>query len=263
MKSIALVLFMFFFTHSVQASETMSPGDVIKVTVSNNPDLMVESKLDNSGLLNFPLIGSVKLEGMSITEASELISRKLVSDGYLRKADVNVSILSSVKKQISVLGNVAKPGKYQLEPGVETVLDVLAVAGGVMSGGSKVVTVVRVKSESPKRFNIDIEELLLQNNAKEIAEVNISLKGGDVLYVPEEPVFYSLGEVSRPGAYPFNKGVTVRQALSLSGGVTPSGNLDNVTITRLNEEGDYFAVKAEANTVLKANDLIFVKESLF
>jgi len=263
MKSIALLLVMFFFTHSAFANEPMSPGDVVKITVSNNPDLMVESKLDNSGVLNFPLIGSITLEGMTTKEAGKLISHKLVSDGYLRKADVNVSVVSSVKSQVSVLGNIAKPGKYQVEPGVETVLDLLAVAGGVMPGGSMVVTLVRVNDSLPKRFKINVEDILLKKSAQEIVDSNISLKGGDVLYVPDQAVFYSLGEVARPGAYPVKGGVTVRQALSLSGGVTPSGDIDNVKVTRLNTEGKYVSVKTDSTTILQENDLIFVKESLF
>lgn len=263
MKKVGLILIMYLFSHLAMANESMSPGDVVKIAVSNNPELTVEAKLDNEGGVNFPLIGLVELGGLTTQEASKLISRKLVGDGYLRKADVNISILSSVSKQVSVLGNISRAGKYQIEPGVETVLDLLAIAGGVVPGGSMTVTLVRVNDDLPKRFTIDVEQLLLKNSAEEIRNANVELKGGDVLYIPDQTVFYTLGEVSRAGAYAFKKGLTVQQALSLSGGIGPTGNMNAITITRVDKNGKTFSIQADGETAIKADDLIFVDESLF
>ncbi|VAW48582.1 hypothetical protein MNBD_GAMMA03-848, partial [hydrothermal vent metagenome] len=130
MKRLIFVLFLSFSTVVFAADNVLNDGDLVRVSVYGNPDLTTEAKVAASGMLNFPLIGEIKVGGLSAPETEQLIANRLMQEGYLRQAQVNVIVLQSSNQQVSILGQVMKPGKYSIESGAKTLFDFIALSGG-------------------------------------------------------------------------------------------------------------------------------------
>lgn len=263
MKYWVLVVSLLFSLNIYATEQALEAGDSVRVSVFGSAELTTETIVSLDGMIDFPLIGLVSVKGKTPKESEELIALKLSEDGFLRKAQVNVIVLSSINNQVSIIGNVLKPGKYQIEPGVENLLDLLAVSGGITKGGSKNITVIRIAGGNPKRIEVDLEYLLLKADATQVNQDALNLVAGDLIYIPEEPVFYTLGEVGRVSSYPYKSNLILAQALSISGGVSPTGSENKITIKRKMENDLYKEVKATMDTVIYENDIIIVDESLF
>ena len=107
----------------------LGPLDTIDVAVFQEPDLSVKAlQVDASGQIALPLVGSVRAQGMTAAELSKELERQLGAR-YLRNPQVTVTVASSVSQKVSVQGEVAQPGVYQLT-GPTTLLDVLSLAKG-------------------------------------------------------------------------------------------------------------------------------------
>ncbi|MFZ5510858.1 MAG: SLBB domain-containing protein, partial [Pseudomonadota bacterium] len=85
----------------------------------------------------------------------------------------------------------------------------------------------------------------------------------DIIYVPPAPVFYVYGEVQKPGAYPLAPNMTVRQALSIGGGLTVRGTERGLRVTRRGSNGELRTVEVGPSDPVKEGAVIRVKESLF
>lgn len=253
-----------FFSFSALASENqINDGDLVRISVYGNPDLTTEVKVSSEGNVNFPLLGEVKLSGLSPSGAEQFIGARLIQDGFLRQAQVNLIVLQSTGEQVSVLGQVTKPGKYSIETGATTLFDFIALSGGVSAKGSYIVTVLRMKDDPPRRLSINVDKLLLSSGASQINQANMEMNAGDIIYVPEAPVFYVYGEANRPGVYRFKPGMNVAQAIASGGGVSSRGTESGITIKRRGDNGSVIELEATTSTIIYADDVITLKESLF
>jgi polysaccharide export outer membrane protein len=161
--------------------------------------------------------------------------------------------------QVSVLGQVNRPGKYPLEQSQNRLTEVLAVAGGITTLGSDTVTLIT--QENGKEVKIDVDLPAIINSVDKGKDV--VLKNGDVIFVPRYPVFYIHGEVQRPGQYRLERDMTVQQALAVGGGLTIRGTQRGMQISRKEGDGKPVTRDAEPMEAVRADDVIFVKESLF
>ena len=133
--------------HWAAAAPTDVPlgaGDVIKVSVYNNPDLATETRVNENGLITVPLIGQVPVAGLSTAAAEKKIAALLGSGGFVKNAQVNLLVTVQTSQQVSVLGQVNRPGRYPLDSR-RTVMDVLAQAGGIAADGGDTVSLIRKK----------------------------------------------------------------------------------------------------------------------
>src|ERR687891_731149 len=96
-------------------AEKLGAGDAVRITVFQQPDLTTEARITERGTINMPLIGEVKLAGMSQAEAAGAIADGLKSGNYLKNPQVSLAITTLRSRQVSVLGLVARPGRYALE----------------------------------------------------------------------------------------------------------------------------------------------------
>lgn len=263
MKRLILVLFLSFSTVVFAADNVLNDGDLVRISVYGNPDLTTEVKVAASGMLNFPLIGEVKVGGLSAPETEQLIANRLMQEGYLRQAQVNVIVLQSSNQQVSILGQVMKPGKYSIESGAKTLFDFIALSGGVSAKGSSVITIIRMAESPPKRISVNIDQLYLKSSVEMVKRTNIKMIAGDIIYVPEAPMFYVLGEANRPGTYRYKPNMTVAQAISAGGGVSARGTIRDIEIDRRNEEGKLVKLRASLSTEILADDVIIIQERLF
>lgn len=237
----------------------LGPGDVVRITVYNNPDLTTEASITQQGTITFPLIGEIKIGGIEKGQAEQIIARRLGDGGFVVKPQVNVLVLGFKSQQISVLGQVNRPGKYPIEQ-ASTLADLLAIAGGISPNGADVITHITHGADGkPIKREIDIHQALRAGST----EQNFAVKNGDIIFVPRAPLFYIYGEVNRPGAYRLEKDMTVMQAISVGGGLNPRGTERGLRINRQIEAGKVETINAKVGDLVRENDVIQVRESLF
>ena len=236
----------------------LGSGDVVKINVFDHPELQMETRVDEQGKINFPLIGGVPVAGETLGTAQKRIEEGLIAGGYLKNPQVNLIVSQYRSKQVSVLGQVNRPGKYPLES-TSTVTDLLAQAGGVTLAGADNLVLIRQQEGKSQNIPIDTDTLFRGGQT----QVNHQVSDGDVIYVPRAPVFYIYGEVQKPGAYRLERNMNVMQVISLGGGITPRGTQRGIQIRRRGTDGQALNITGGLNDPVYENDVVYVKESLF
>jgi len=228
-------------------AEKLGIGDAVRVTVFQQPDLTTEARISERGTVALPLIGEAKVAGMTAVDAAAKIAGELKKGKYLKNPQVSIALVTLRSQQVSVLGLVARPGRYALDDTSSRLADVIAAAGGLTPEGSSTVTVIRGGGR---------QQVSLLGKS-------FQLQGGDTIHVDRAPVFYIYGEVTRAGAYRLEPGLTVMQAISLGGGITPRGSDRRLKLRRAGADGKIVETDASLRDAVKADDVIYVKESLF
>ena len=241
------------------ARETLGPGDTVRITVFQNPDLTTEARLSERGTIVFPLVGEVALGGRTPTDAGMHIADRLKQGQFLKNPQVNVAVTQVRSRQVSVLGHVAKPGRYPLDDASSRLTDLLALAGGVAATGDDVVTVMLTRGGTVTKHQIDVPAMYRNGDLKS----NIEVRAGDTIYVQPAPVFYIYGEVQRAGSYRLQPNMVVMHALSLGGGLTPRGTERGMLIQRRMADGTARKIEVRPTDPVQADDVIYVRESLF
>jgi polysaccharide export outer membrane protein len=242
-----------------QSRDVLGEGDSIRVTVFQNPDLTTETRISEQGTITFPLIGEVALAGLTPARAEARIAEHLVKGKFLVRPQVSVNVVQVRSRQVSVLGQVARPGRYPLDDTSSNLTDILALAGGVSPGGDDNVTVTMKRDGKVAKVDVDVPAMYRTGDMSR----NIRLENGDVIFVQRAPVFYIYGEVQRAGSYRLEQGMTVMQALSVGGGVTARGTDRGLKIRRRSPDGGLHAIDARLTDLVQANDVIYVRESWF
>ncbi|MEO8992422.1 MAG: polysaccharide export protein EpsE [Nitrosospira sp.] len=260
---IRLLAFLFaLFSMSAYAQDILDyplgPGDIVRVQIFQNPELATETRVSENGAITFPLVGAVEVGGLPIAAAERKIAAALKEGGFVRQPQVNIVILQMRGNQVSVLGQVNRPGRFPLET-LSRVSDMLAAAGGTAPTGDDFAIVTGLRDGKSFRKVIDIPALYL----KEKSDEDIILAGGDTIYIHRAPVFYIYGEAQRPGAYRIERGMTVMQALAQGGGPTPRGSEWWLRLHRTNADGAVERLSPEMTDTVQPNDIIYVRESIF
>jgi polysaccharide export outer membrane protein len=240
------------------ALEQLGMGDMVRVTVFRNPDLTTEARISERGTILFPMIGEVQVQGLTPTQAGKRIADKLTQGRYVVNPEVTVSMMQVNSRQVSVLGNVNKPGRYPLDSQTAHLTDFIAVAGGLAPTGSDEVTVVSTKDGKTTKREVDLAAIF---NTGDVSQ-NIELKPGDTVYVHKASMVYVYGEVQKGGAYRVEPNMTVMQAIAMGGGVTPRGTLRGIKISR-REGSNVREISARLTDTVKPDDVVYVSESLF
>jgi polysaccharide export outer membrane protein len=230
-------------------AEKLGVGDAIRVTVFQQPDLTTEARISEKGAIAMPLIGEQKIAGKSSADAAKQLADALKNGKYLKDPQVSVALVTLRSRQVSVLGQVARPGRYALDDTSSQLVDVLAAAGGVMPTGADSAIVMR---DGQKQV-VDVKN----------RESAFKLQNGDTIYVDRAPVFYIYGEVTRAGAYRVEPNMTVMQAIAAGGGITPRGSDRRLKMRRTGADGKVAETDAKLQDVVKTDDVIYVKEALF
>jgi len=236
----------------------MGTGDVLRITVYGQPDLTTEARVGENGGITFPLIGDVKLAGITPARGETEIAQRLSKGGFILEPFVTLNVMQYRSQQISVLGRVNRPGKYTLEK-ISRISDALALAGGIIIDGSDTVTLVRTRDGKPEYRDIDVIALFRPGGEAS----NELVQDGDIINVARQPMFYIYGEVQRPGAFRLEQNMSVVQALSMGGGVNARGTQRGIRILRRDGNGAMQELEARLADMVKKDDVIYVKESLF
>ena len=235
-------------------------GDILRITVYQNPDLTVESaRISEVGQINFPLIGNVKLGGETINASEQKIAKMLRDGGFVLRPQVTIQLGQIRSSVISILGQVAKPGRYPIEIVGSKASEMIAAAGGVLPGGADIVTLVGARNGRSIKLDIDLPAILQSGKA----ELDIPVDNGDILYVDRAPIAYIYGEVQRPGALRLERGMSLMQVLAQSGGLTQRGTARGIKVHRRDANGAVTILDLQMNDPVVRDDVIYVKESLF
>jgi polysaccharide biosynthesis/export protein len=240
------------------ARDALGPGDSVRVTVFRYPDLTTEARISDKGTIFFPMIGEVNLNGMTADRASERIASRLKEGKFLVNPQVGVSLLTLRSRQVSVLGDVTRPGRYALEDSSAKLTDILAMAGGMGPLAADTVTIVSHRAGKTIKTEVNVPVVMRGQMEK-----NIEIQNGDTVFVPRAPVFYIYGEVVRGGMYKLENSMTVMQAISVGGGITVRGSDRRLEVRRRTPDGQWREYGAKLADAVQPDDVIYVKESLF
>ncbi len=237
----------------------LGPGDTLGVLVFQNPDLSLDVRVSESGVVSYPLIGSLQLGGLTLPEAERKIADALRSGGFVRQPQVSIVLRQVRGNQVAVLGQVNRPGRFPLETFNTRVSDMLAAAGGVTPTGDDLLVVTGTRNGQAFRKVIDIPALFGATPSQD----DIVLAAGDTLFINKAPVFYIYGEAQKPGPYRVERGMTVMQALAAGGGPTARGSQRRLILHRKDVNGKVVETQPELSDLVRPDDVIFVRESLF
>ncbi|MBI3043018.1 MAG: polysaccharide export protein EpsE [Betaproteobacteria bacterium] len=256
---IGVALMAFTVQGHADSRETLGAGDTIRIAVFQNPDLATEMRLSERGTIVFPLIGEVTLGGLTPAGAGARIAEQLKQGNFIKNPQVNVSVVQVRSRQVSVLGHVARPGRYALDDINPKLTDLLALAGGITPAGDDTVTVMVTRGGKITKLEIDVPRMYRSGDLSR----NIEVESGDTIFVQRAPVFYIYGEVQRAGAYRLEPEMAVMHALSLGGGLTPRGTERGLKIHRRMPDGTVVRLDARLTDPVQPDDVIHVSESLF
>jgi len=242
------------------AEYRLGGGDLVRVLVYQNPDLTMETRLSDNGLISYPLLGTLKLGGLTVGESERVIADGLRKGEFVKNPQVSVLLLTARGSQVSVLGQVQRPGRYALETAQTRLSDVLALAGGIMPAlGSDQITVVGSRDGKAFRKLVDLPQVFSGEQRPD----DIVLQGNDVIFVDRAPVFFIYGQVQKPGMLRLERGMTLLQGLAAGGGLTLRGTDKGIRLHRRAADGHTAVVEPGMDDALRDGDVIYVRESLF
>jgi len=166
----------------------LSLGDRIRVAVFQEDDLSAIPRINAQGMVTLPLIGDVKVSGLTVSEAQSHIERAFRDGRFLRSPQVNITVEEYAPREVSILGQVRNPGKYALPvESTLTVVELVTRAGGFTDIGKG--TEVRVTRIGPDgretNFTVDVESVIRGRGKSRVEDNSMLLEAGDIVYVPE------------------------------------------------------------------------------
>jgi polysaccharide export outer membrane protein len=170
-------------SYAVAKEYHLQPEDVLNITVHEQPDLTTKARITAEGKITFPLIGEVQVSGMTTDEVEKKITELLEKD-YLVNPQVMVYIDEYAPKQVSVIGCVNTPGKYDMSHEKDTtVLQAIAMAGGFSKiadvNGTRILRIDENGKE--QTIMIKVKDITIRGEK----DKDLPLKPNDVIFVPE------------------------------------------------------------------------------
>lgn len=228
----------------------LGPDDTVQVIVYGQSEFNVTTRIKADGSIVMPLIGIVNAGGQTNITLAKEVTDKLVASGFLKQPLVNIEVGAYVSRAVNIAGNVGTPGIVPLDRPYHA-LEALLKAGWVRGDGANFVYLRR--QGQPER-RLDVEQLVRGD-----ANADPLLVPGDTLFVPPAETFFIYGQINAPGMKGILPGMTIRQAIALSGGVSPSGKADKVGLVR----GAGKEIDADPSMKVQSGDVIIIKERLF
>jgi polysaccharide export outer membrane protein len=250
----------------------IGPGDLLVISALDVSELeKVKVRVGSEGFVRLPLVGTVKIKGLT-ARGLESEMANLLGERYLHDPQVSVFIEEYRSQRIAVLGEVNKPGVYEVSE-KRTLTDMLAQAGGITANADQVVYLLRKTASaetqlpaSGELIKIDLEQLLAGHDPS----MNPKVGSGDVISVPRSGEFFLGGSVKKPGSYPIKGKLTVDQAIYLGGGLGDDADVTDIQVVRdIGEaKNEVFQINLEqlrkdgkAGLTLRKNDVVFVGTS--
>jgi polysaccharide export outer membrane protein len=244
----------------------IAPGDVLEISEYHTPEFHSVVRVSADGMVMLPLVKAVSLGGLDEESGARAVEAALLAKGMLRHPLVSILVTSQAGQDVSVLGEVLRPGVYPYTAH-HRLLDVIAQASGVGPGAGRVVNIIhRSDPNTPHGVAMDPE------GTDPSKEHNPELSPGDTVEVSRAGLVYVVGDVIRPGGFPVDAahGLTVLQALSLAWGSTPNAASSKALLIR-EQKGGRTLIALNLKRMLQGldpdqpihdRDILFVPDSM-
>jgi len=247
------------------AAGPIGAGDLVEMSVFDTPELTGKLRVSNTGDVILPLVGTVHLQGLKAEEAQNLIRQKLIDGSFLKDPQVTVFIAEYATQNVSVMGEVHKPGIYPAF-GAHRLLDYLSLSEGLTPLASTTIIVTHSgHPDQPQRVK-------MMSGAAPQPENNPEILPGDTIFVERTGIVYVVGDVARPGGFPMDHDgqLTILQAVALAQGTNSTAANSSAKLIRTTPQGrqelpinlkKVLTAKA-VDLPLQDNDILFVPSSV-
>jgi polysaccharide export outer membrane protein len=240
----------------------IGPEDLLEITLFNVPEgynreqhvtpRTMTVRVTHRGQISLPLVGELSIKGFTVTAIEEVLRQRY--DKYIHDPQVGV-LLKEFRQRVSVIGAVQKPGAVELT-GPKTVIEILAIAGGVNDKAGNQVHLYRQGVNGRETHVIDLA--VLANSvglidANNSGMINMPVQSGDMINIPEAGMFFVDGAVRKPGSYPLGRRYTLAQALATAGGVDPELNANDIAIFRRKGAGEVQTIAINLNEMINGH----------
>jgi polysaccharide biosynthesis/export protein len=268
-------------------------GDLLDIRVAEEDDMTGRYQVTPSGDIELPLLKTpIHAAGLSTFDLAKNIQVELQKEDLIKEPSVTVFIERGMSENITVLGQVARPGTYPIEQNT-TLIDAISMAGGLTSQAGEYATVNEHAQQSAppatpgsgssaeqpttlqqtdRVISVDLQEIM--SGARPSA--NIGVHPGDVITISDAATVYVVGAVTKPGAFTVQdqaSGITVMRAIALVEGTQSTAALSKTIIVRhSNDTKQREEIPVDLDKILKgktedpmlqANDILFVPQSGF
>lgn len=219
----------------------LSIGSILQVDVAGVEALSTEeTRVGADGCVFMPFLGRIRAAKRTPLELGRDLERALTERGYLRDAQVNVTLLRE-EGEIYVLGQVGRPGAFPLAVGRDLRLSqALAMAGGIratpgLKPDATAIRLVREVAGRRRSYRISFPEIALRGRL----EADVELQSGDVIYVPAQQELFVFGSVNQAGGFFLEEGsrLGVDEVLALAGGFGEKADQDGLLLVRRGQSG--------------------------
>ena len=265
----------------LRSTYLLGPDDQIEISGPELTDFGNKpARIDGDGDIQAPLVSRVHVAGLTVQEAEEKLNKLLST--YIRDPQVVVNVSEVRSQPVSILGAVNTPGVHQVQ-GHKTLLEMLAVAGGIRQDAGYSVRITRqlewgciplptARLDASGRFSVaelNLKKIMEAQNPEE----NIQIFPHDVVSVPKAEMIYVIGEVKRSGGFVLGERqtISVLQALSLAEGLNAGADSRHGRIMRLRRDADQreeLAVDVKdvltgrkPDVALQGDDILFIPGS--
>ena len=249
------------------------PGDSFAMSVYNQPSLSATFIIAPDGTASLPLVGLIKLSGLNLEDATNLIEKKLTR--YLKSPIVSLAPQGVSGYYFTIAGRVVKPGNYTVSLGQTRLLDAISLSGGFERGSFHGDSVELADLDNAyikrdgRKLPVDFKKLVYEGDSLN----NIPVLNGDYIYVPSTMSGYIifLGEVGNNSYVGFSEGMTLLQGLSYVGGLRTETYSSYIRVIRGGRENtvvytidiDKILKGKMKDFELSANDIIYVPQDDF
>jgi polysaccharide export outer membrane protein len=250
------------------ATLKLAPGFQLEIEVYDVAELSGTYRIDAEGNIQFPLLGSLRLAGLTRYEVSAMLEKELLLKEVLKHPQVRTDILQYMPDIVNVTGEVQQQGRLELLA-PHDLLDILAKVGGVTSMAGNKVIVTRDRGNGKT-----VETYVFHHNGENTDLASVMIGKGDSVTVPRAGIVYILGAVNRPGGYLLQEDgkLNVAQAFSVALGTTLQAKVTDIRILRPQPDATFKTIHLsykkivdgkETPPLLYAEDILYVPVSHF
>ncbi len=244
----------------------IAPGDLLEISEYHTPEFRSAVRVSDAGTVTLPMIGEVKIAGMNERDAAHAVEAELLKRGMLLHPLVAVLVMAYAGQDVSVLGEVARPGVYPYTVH-HRLLDLISAASGLTPNAGHLVNIFH--QDDPKTPH---PVVLDPSGTDTTGDHNPELSAGDTVEVSRAGLVYVVGDVIRPGGFPVDpvQGLTIVQALALAWGPSQNAAVGKAVLIREQKDGRTM-ISLDLKRMLRGKDpdqpvedrdIIFVPDSV-
>ncbi len=226
----------------------LGPGDVVDIMVLGREEFRPRVQVQTDGSVQLPYLHSVMASNLTVLQLRERVTKLLRDGGYYVDPVVSVAVVSYASRYVIVLGEVGTPGLVPVDR-TYRVSEILARVGGVRDSAGDELILRRDYEE----FHLPLDKIASAGPADDP-----QVRPGDKIYVAPAPNFYIYGQVTAPGSYKVERGMSIRMALARGGGLTDRGSANRISVFRGGKK-----IKVILDQPIQGGDTVVIGERFF